>query len=260
MVYILFAVYCVLNFKAVEKRQIMRISYFIAAVVLASIVLLSGCMSSEQSSDGESNSSLSITENPFKNDDQSIQYFSESTDASDVVLGVYKPSVKIAADNDDWHEKKVNIRVNSINTEENSIDGIDYKEVRDIYDGLNEDMSLKDDFVFITANVSLLCDESIDEVNLSTFKIEFTYDGESYTSENSYQSEKLYNDDPHRESVINLDANQEKSIDIGFIAPKEILGADNIQFIAAFQSMAVEMGENPYEGAAIFNLTSEIVK
>ena len=221
----------------------MRLNYFVGTVVLASIFFISGCTHFEQISDYENSSSQSVTENPFQNYDQDEQNIIENADTSDNKLGVYKPSIKVMVDNDDWYEKSINVRVNSVNVDETVVSGIDYKDINDIYDGLNTDMTLEDDFVFVQINLSLLCDES-----------------ETYIAEKSYQSEKLYNDDPHRESIINLTANQEKSINVGFVAPKQILESDDIQFIAAFQGIAVEMGENPYEGAATFNLTSEIVK
>ena len=238
----------------------MRLNYFVGTVVLASIFFISGCTHFEQISDYENSSSQSVTENPFQNYDQDEQNIIENADTSDNKLGVYKPSIKVMVDDDDWYEKSINVRVNSVNVDETVVSGIDYKDINDIYDGLNTDMTLKDDFVFVQINLSLLCDETMDEVNLSMFKIEFVVDSEPYIAEKSYQSEKLYNDDPHRESIINLTANQEKSINVGFVAPKQILESDDIQFIAAFQGIAVEMGENPYEGAATFNLTSEIVK
>lgn len=248
-----------LQFGVIEKRKIMRVRYFMETVVLASLFLFCGCTSTRDVSRNESDDSITITERPFQNYDQYAQTVIDGTDTSDNALGIYKPSVKIIVDNDNWDEKSINVRVNSVNVEEISISGIDYKEINDIYGGLNDDMTLKEDFVFVMANISLLCDESIDEANLSDFKIEFASNGDPYIAEKSYQSEKLYNDDPHRESIISLDANQEMTIDIGFVTPKQITESDNIQFIAAFQGMAVEKGDNPYEGAATFNLTSEIV-
>ncbi len=177
-----------------------RISIFIALIMLT--LCLVGCGSedmmysdSKASSDGSS---------------YSIPYYVAETDSA-----IY-----------------VDCTVNSVTVEEGKITSVtDTDRINDWYSALSDDGTIADGYVFVTIEVALNSPETIDSLSLSCFWLCYGKSSKNYDfKEPSYISDSAAPDDVHNAMTVNVTANEDKTVTIGYLMAKS--GLESAKYIA----------------------------
>lgn len=126
----------------------------------------------------------------------------------------------------------VDCTVNSINVEEGKITSVsDLGRINDWYSALSDDGTLADGYVFVTVEVTLNSPEAIDSLSLSCFWLSYGKSSKNYDfKEPSYISDSAAPDDVHNAMTVNVTANEDKTVTIGYLMAKS--GLEDAKYIA----------------------------
>ncbi len=126
----------------------------------------------------------------------------------------------------------VDCTVNSVSVEEGKITSVsDFDRINDWYSALSDDGTIADGYVFVTVEVTLNSPETIDSLSLSCFWLCYGKSSKNYDfKEPSYISDSAAPDDVHNAMTVNITANENKTVTIGYLMAKS--GLDDAKYIA----------------------------
>lgn len=126
----------------------------------------------------------------------------------------------------------VDCTVNSVNVEEGKITSVsDFDRINDWYSALSDDGTLADGYVFVTVEVTLNSPGTIDSLSLSCFWLCYGKSSKNYDfKEPSYLSDSAAPDDVHNAFTVNVTANEDKTVTIGYLMAKS--GLEDAKYIA----------------------------
>lgn len=126
----------------------------------------------------------------------------------------------------------VDCNVNSVNVEEGKITSVsELGKINDWYSALSDDGTIADGYVFVTVGVTLNSPETIDSLSLSCFWLCYGKSSKNYDfKEPSYISDSAAPDDVHNAMTVNVTANEDKTVTIGYLMAKS--GLEDSKYIA----------------------------
>ncbi len=126
----------------------------------------------------------------------------------------------------------VDCSVNSVSVEEGKITSVsDFDRINDWYSALSDDGTIADGYVFVTVEVTLNSPETIDALSLSCFWLCYGKSSKNYDfKEPSYISDSAAPDDVHNAMTVNITANENKTVTIGYLMAKS--GLEDAKYIA----------------------------
>ena len=85
----------------------------------------------------------------------------------------------------------------------------------------DNDGSLNSDYVFAELNIGITSQKSWDDLYLTSFNLEYIYNGQYGSCEPKFIDNCIDFEDPHKQSTVAIKADEMNEISIGYILPKE---------------------------------------
>lgn len=225
-----------------------KITFFMVCLSVLSIGL-TGCSFQTNSTD----SSESVAEYNINGDESLIN--SENLDQFSEVAGKAEENedtiiLPIVINESNEITDSAIVKLLSAKFEENDIKNFQnisqyYTTIFHYEEYFDDDGSLNQDYIFAELNIGITSQKSWDDLRLTSFKLEYVYNGQYGSCEPKFIDNCIDFEDPHRRSAVAIKADEMNEINIGYILPKEEFeNIDEIYLHAQFATFSIDGSES----------------
>ena len=105
----------------------------------------------------------------------------------------------------------------------------------------DNDGSLNSDYIFAELNIGITSQKSWDDLYLTSFNLEYIYNGQYGSCEPKFIDNCIDFEDPHKQSTVAIKADEMNEISIGYILPKEEFeNIDEVYLHAQFATFSID--------------------
>jgi len=225
-----------------------KITFFMVCLSVLSIGL-TGCSFQTNSTDSsESVAEYNINGDEFLINSENLDQFSEvagkAEENEDTII------LPIVINESNEITDSAIVKLLSAKFEENDIKNFQnisqyYTTIFHYEEYFDDDGSLNQDYIFAELNIGITSQKSWDDLRLTSFKLEYVYNGQYGSCEPKFIDNCIDFEDPHRRSAVAIKADEMNEINIGYILPKEEFeNIDEIYLHAQFATFSIDGSES----------------